>query len=213
MFGAQLMRGESIGAPVPPREIDRYPLTVPVDFRRCSVQTLKRYCAKYDLDCVSSMQHAELASLVAKHFQKDFALSNEQAVLKSVSEYIFSFSGGNTLDDIKARTGRRLRTRRTRRGAAGVTGANPGSDASEDEAASEPEPQEVLYCICNRPSFGEMIACDNNECQAGEWFHLQCVGLKEGQVPNNWFCPECEKRMAEGGSKRRRTAGKKRLAE
>ena len=33
MNGAQLMRGESLGPPVPPRDIDRYPRSVIVDFR------------------------------------------------------------------------------------------------------------------------------------------------------------------------------------
>ena len=137
MNGAQIMRGELLGPAVPPREIDRYPQSVPVDFRRCSVQSLKRYCAKYNIDNASSMQQAELASAVARHFQKDFAIPNEEAVLKALTEYAFSYSGGNTLDDIKARTGRRLRTRRTRRGVVGVSGTAQASDASDDDAASE----------------------------------------------------------------------------
>lgn len=34
------------------------------------------------------------------------------------------------------------------------------------------------YCICNKESFGEMIECENKDCDIG-WFHFGCVGLKE----------------------------------
>lgn len=52
--------------------------------------------------------------------------------------------------------------------------------------ASENEP---LYCTCQRPSYGEMVACDNTDC-AIEWFHYGCVGLTE-QPEGEWFCPNC----------------------
>ena len=38
------------------------------------------------------------------------------------------------------------------------------------------DPNEPTYCVCNRVSFGEMIACENETC-AVEWFHFACVGL------------------------------------
>jgi hypothetical protein len=40
-------------------------------------------------------------------------------------------------------------------------------------------------------SFGEMIACDNEECEV-EWFHYACVGLN-GPPKGKWFCPNCSK--------------------
>jgi len=51
--------------------------------------------------------------------------------------------------------------------------------ADEDVASSKPEDEEEdpLYCYCNGVSYGEMIACDGQDC-AKEWFHLECVGLK-----------------------------------
>jgi inhibitor of growth protein 3 len=54
---------------------------------------------------------------------------------------------------------------------------------------ADADPNEPTYCICNRVSFGEMIACDNDDC-AREWFHYTCVGLT-GPVKGKWFCPEC----------------------
>lgn len=51
----------------------------------------------------------------------------------------------------------------------------------------EPE----TYCFCNGPSFGRMVACDNEKCLR-QWFHFKCVGLT--QEPNGlWFCSKsCE---------------------
>ena len=48
----------------------------------------------------------------------------------------------------------------------------PGDDDEEEIDANEP-----TYCYCNSVSYGEMVACDADECER-EWFHLACVGLK-----------------------------------
>ena len=50
-----------------------------------------------------------------------------------------------------------------------------------------------VYCKCKRESYGKMIQCDNPEC--GEWFHYECVGLKESYEPKEeWFCSDkCRK--------------------
>ena len=53
------------------------------------------------------------------------------------------------------------------------------------------------YCKCNGVCFGKMIECDNPNCEKGQWFHLSCVGIKEGEEPDSsskWFCcKKCEK--------------------
>ncbi|KAB8296840.1 hypothetical protein EYC80_002252 [Monilinia laxa] len=53
------------------------------------------------------------------------------------------------------------------------------------------DPNEPLYCNCNRVSFGTMIACENDNCEK-EWFHLECVGLTA--IPprtTKWYCQDC----------------------
>jgi hypothetical protein len=51
-------------------------------------------------------------------------------------------------------------------------------------------PNELRYCSCNNVAYGEMIACENEDCMR-EWFHLQCVGLTE--IPEGkWLCPYCD---------------------
>uniref|UniRef100_K3W5X1 PHD-type domain-containing protein n=1 Tax=Globisporangium ultimum (strain ATCC 200006 / CBS 805.95 / DAOM BR144) TaxID=431595 RepID=K3W5X1_GLOUD len=50
-----------------------------------------------------------------------------------------------------------------------------------------------LYCICNLPSYGNMIACDGKKCQnPSQWYHLECVGFSDGRHPDTWLCPECD---------------------
>ncbi|CAG9318540.1 unnamed protein product [Blepharisma stoltei] len=46
------------------------------------------------------------------------------------------------------------------------------------------------YCYCNKPCYGEMVACDGGNCKY-EWFHFQCAGLTA--KPNGqWYCNECK---------------------
>ncbi|KAK3013283.1 hypothetical protein RJ639_008191 [Escallonia herrerae] len=54
------------------------------------------------------------------------------------------------------------------------------------------DPNEPIYCVCHQVSFGDMIACDNENCQGGEWFHYTCVGLTpETRFKGKWYCPTC----------------------
>ena len=53
------------------------------------------------------------------------------------------------------------------------------------------DPNEPVYCICRQIAYGEMIACDNEECEI-EWFHYSCVNLSK-QPKNAWFCSTCKK--------------------
>ncbi|KAF2848549.1 hypothetical protein T440DRAFT_470151 [Plenodomus tracheiphilus IPT5] len=60
-----------------------------------------------------------------------------------------------------------------------------GGDADEDES------DDTKYCTCQRVSFGDMVACDNDNCQY-QWFHWECVGIKEEPL-GDWLCPDCRK--------------------
>ncbi|RMZ82521.1 hypothetical protein DV737_g2031, partial [Chaetothyriales sp. CBS 132003] len=53
--------------------------------------------------------------------------------------------------------------------------------------------EDEKYCYCNGPSYGEMIACDNPKCP-GEWFHLECIGLKNAPKSEKWFCEDCKEK-------------------
>lgn len=51
------------------------------------------------------------------------------------------------------------------------------------------DPNEPTYCLCHQVSYGEMIACDNEDCPT-EWFHFACVNLTE-HPKSKWYCPRC----------------------
>ncbi|KAK4158446.1 inhibitor of growth proteins N-terminal histone-binding-domain-containing protein [Chaetomidium leptoderma] len=61
-------------------------------------------------------------------------------------------------------------------------------EVDDDEAGDDRK-----YCSCQNVSFGNMVACDNDQCPY-EWFHWGCVGLKS--EPNGtWYCPECSDKL------------------
>ncbi|KAM7532584.1 hypothetical protein Aperf_G00000131593 [Anoplocephala perfoliata] len=60
-----------------------------------------------------------------------------------------------------------------------VRSRNSGGDGSSER----------VYCLCQRYSFGDMIACDNARCEI-EWFHFACVDVKT-QPKGRWYCPRC----------------------
>ncbi|KAG2185583.1 hypothetical protein INT44_002376 [Umbelopsis vinacea] len=52
---------------------------------------------------------------------------------------------------------------------------------------------EVINCICDNPhvDYGTfMIACDN----CSEWFHGDCVGIRESDQVAEWYCMRCRPR-------------------
>lgn len=91
----------------------------------------------------------------------------------------------------------------------GGSRASPSTTADDESVASEAgtededmagagngegeedESDDTKYCFCQRVSFGDMVACDNDNCQY-QWFHWECVGIKEEPV-GDWLCPDCRK--------------------
>ncbi|RYH00672.1 hypothetical protein EON65_48905 [archaeon] len=61
------------------------------------------------------------------------------------------------------------------------------ANTTTGQATAEP-----VYCSCKRIAFGEMIACDNEDCPI-EWFHYPCVNLTR-KPRNSWICPVCSTR-------------------
>lgn len=81
------------------------------------------------------------------------------------------------------------------------TAAVPTSDAEADlepDDDEEDEDNEKLYCYCKQPSHGEMVACENEDCQH-EWFHIGCLGLKTLPADDKWYCPECRADLDKAG--------------
>lgn len=72
-------------------------------------------------------------------------------------------------------------------------------DEDEDDDEDDDEADEKRYCICGGVSFGEMVGCDNDNCDR-EWFHLECVGLTKAPAANEkWYCMDCKRKGFGGG--------------
>lgn len=68
-------------------------------------------------------------------------------------------------------------------------------DADDDEEGGD----DKKYCLCHNVSYGDMVACDNDNCPY-EWFHWSCVGLKS--EPNGtWYCPVCTEKKTQQKTK------------
>lgn len=74
-----------------------------------------------------------------------------------------------------------------------------GEEFEDDDTADtlgegpdrEIEPDEPLYCTCNRVEYGYMINCTKEECPI-KWFHFRCVGLSRATTPTApWTCSSC----------------------
>ncbi|OAG28802.1 hypothetical protein NEDG_00941 [Nematocida displodere] len=65
------------------------------------------------------------------------------------------------------------------------TNKNNPSLSSTTETEKEPG----IYCICNGPAYGDMIACDAYHTEV-PWFHMECVGCT-GVPRGHWLCPKC----------------------
>lgn len=78
------------------------------------------------------------------------------------------------------------RTAAPRRKAGGKKGVKDNGEAAAqepdvevDEDGVPVDPNEPRYCVCNGVSFGEMIACENNQvCEFSLW--LCFVGVDRG---------------------------------
>ncbi|CAA15917.1 Rpd3L and NuA4 histone acetyltransferase complex ING family subunit Png1 [Schizosaccharomyces pombe] len=61
----------------------------------------------------------------------------------------------------------------------------PNEMVSEEDMEEDNE----KYCFCQQGSYGQMVACDNANCER-EWFHMECVGLK-APPEGTWYCEAC----------------------
>lgn len=86
-----------------------------------------------------------------------------------------------------------------------IDGEGEPLEADLDAAMAEGGDDATLYCLCQRVSFGNMIACDNENCKF-EWFHWACVKItKQPDERIPWYCPECRPLMQGGGQQQNGT--------
>ncbi len=74
--------------------------------------------------------------------------------------------------------------------ASGAMG-NDGTAEEDGVEGDEDEGDDKRYCICHNVSYGDMVACDNENCPY-QWFHWGCIGITREPV-GDWLCPHCSK--------------------
>lgn len=101
-------------------------------------------------------------------------------------------------------------------------GANRSRQKEAESQVQEEDidPNEERYCICGDVSYGDMVKCENNQvsvlfrtlsygplsierslliceqCEGGEWFHFECMGMTEAPGRRvKWWCPTCRKKF------------------
>jgi hypothetical protein len=96
--------------------------------------------------------------------------------------------------------------------------ASSMADGEQDDDDDEANGEEAIYCYCQGISYGEMVACDAENCPR-EWFHLECVGLEKAPGKNSksnlhlfsssrsytdafslakWYCDDCKENLKKG---------------
>ena len=82
-----------------------------------------------------------------------------------------------------------------------VTIADPGMHQNEDNNDGDDhgggdDEDHAKYCFCRQESDGEtFIECSNHQCRI-KWYHINCVGIAEDNIPENeWTCPRCLPKM------------------
>lgn len=137
----------------------------------------------------------------------------EEKVLPSPSRFVTkgrkrkADEGAETSETIKStevssRKGRSSPNKRSRKeSAAKSDGTGNGDEDQTPKESGTKRPatpadeqdgeEQERYCFCNKPSSGDMVGCDNDDCRR-QWFHFECVNLDSAPKSKRWFCDECK---------------------
>lgn len=119
--------------------------------------------------------------------------SNLSRVKKASSRNSPASTAGSELSDAESGSGDEEGAEGRSQGTPAADGKDEDGDEVLDDAEEDDDDDagdDRKYCLCHNVSYGDMVACDNDNCPY-EWFHWSCVGLKS--EPNGkWYCPVCE---------------------
>lgn len=145
---------------------------------------------------VSAATSGSRKNSIAKE-DADSKTDNSLAVQQTVTTIVTTKSGraskpstpalGNFPEHARARSARNNHTdkaKRSHKKGASLQAALAAQAVDEDAEGGahgdddgDIDANEPRYCYCDGVSYGEMVACDADDCEK-EWFHLGCVGLK-----------------------------------
>jgi len=166
---------------------------------KASFEAISQGVATRDLSIGQELASAATSALAATSTE-----SNKKQKIKQKNTGIGSLGldvvGGSLLDDVDT--------------SLVVESGNLGSNLSLTSPAMTPvtpsgsqgsdqewnyDPNEPRYCVCNQVSYGDMVACDNEDCPY-EWFHYPCVGIT-APPKGKWYCAPCTANMKRRGRK------------
>ncbi|KAI8981986.1 hypothetical protein BDF20DRAFT_444540 [Mycotypha africana] len=155
---------------------------------------IDRHCNRLDADLVKyeelqpigSTRITALPGMVptSKHLRNYSQLSVKEKMSKRLSMF-------NNEKQQQQQQQQQQSTRKKRTGKAikAIPSRRTNNKLKNSDSDMPVDPNEPLYCYCQQISYGEMVACDNTDCEI-EWFHLACVNLKT--VPKGkWYCANC----------------------
>jgi hypothetical protein len=69
---------------------------------------------------------------------------------------------------------------------------NSSNKAGACENVPSSSNNEETWCYCNQVESGNMVYCDNENCDI-KWFHFTCLKLSNEPKSKLWYCPDCRK--------------------
>lgn len=126
---------------------------------------------------------------LAKKTSSNIRLSSSDAKYSSFSKKRKRLSLSSSLLH-NSRTRNNCQLNKATGGGGGGGGGGAGGSGGGGGGAWGDHEDSRVYCICNKPSYGDMIACDSERCKI-EWFHYKCVDITTSPK-GDWFCPMCK---------------------
>lgn len=129
-------------------------------------------------------KHARLSSAGRKKGQSPSIRGGRGATAASEEDSVLSSGDPSDTDASQSRS-----RRGTKKSQAEDTEMADDEDIEDDDAEDDRR-----YCTCNQRSYGEMVACENDDCPY-QWFHTGCLNMKK--VPDedeDWYCPTCRQK-------------------
>ena len=119
---------------------------------------------------------------IIKQEKSDKLVKQEKVVKQAGSKQDVSRKGSNATSKV-------VKKSKNAKIAENETSKSSGGDGEDDSGMND----EAKYCSCQNISYGNMIACDNGDCEL-EWFHFGCVGLSN-KPKGKWYCPTCKDKV------------------
>jgi inhibitor of growth protein 3 len=131
-------------------------------------------------------KHARLSSAGRKKAQSPSVRGARAGTAASEEDSMLSSADASETDASQSRSRRGQKKKQSVKQEVDVE--MDENDAGDEELDEE---DNSLYCYCQKQSYGNMVACENEDCKY-QWFHVDCLNLKKMPAEDeDWYCPEC----------------------